>query len=62
MVNVEGKHQDVNMCAWESLPGLVVRMGWMEWGISNESKNTRSFAILRIFDIDGLRLKQIWHS
>jgi hypothetical protein len=28
MVNVEGKHQDVNMCAWESLLGLVVGMRW----------------------------------
>jgi hypothetical protein len=35
------------MCAWESLLGLVVRMGWNGVFISNESKNTRSFAILR---------------
>jgi hypothetical protein len=45
MVNAEGKHQDVNMCAWESLLGLVVGMGWMGWGyllVMNQRTRARS--------------------
>jgi hypothetical protein len=50
MGDVEGKHQSVNTCAWESLLGLVVRMGWdgMGWNgvgdlsLMNERTRARS--------------------